>query len=985
MPFHTLSVDDGLPVNSAWTICQDHNGVMWMGSVDGLSRYDGTTIQVFRHRQNDSTSISDNCRHDLYVAKNNDLWIAHNQGISIYHQRTATFQNIFIYPEKNSLDITNRVIGEDADGNFWTWLYGIGLVKFDPSGKKIAQFGLAEINNYKCISGSFSKNGDIFLSLDMVGIWKFDRGSGTFSKIFQSNLGPMIFTRTGNMIVAGPEHSLALIDPSGKILQQFFAKEITADPEGKSMFFSALIEYAPNIFYAGSTIGIFVLDLNDGTFKRFDFSESPMDNRTIGDCLFKDRSGNLWAGTKSSGVRCILMQGKKFTLLTPYDKDQTIAKSIASTGRYTFVGYFGGGMDIYSDTHELIDHTDVNNSNVPVNDIYGIMPLSDDDLLLSFIYWSDMGILHWKTKQYQSLSSELNRAFSGFANLGIYSNCMTRDAEGNIIFNRDCYIFEAKQTDNTLRFSLIDSLPGTRLTYVYRDHADRLWAGSFNGVYVKISGAWKKAALPVSLNVKCIMQQPNGEIWVSGDQGVFMLDANGNVLSVLNQTNGLPNDYVYALLTEPGGNCWMSHNRGISCWQINSKTVKNYSVSDGVQSNEFDTGAFCVRDGWYYLGGIKGVNYFRPENIRENKVVPITLISNILVNDMPFHSDTSFNYLKTIQLTYKQNTISFQYTACEYTAPMRNQFKYRLTGVDKNWVDAGGQRQARYPDLHPGKYTFEVISCNSDGIWNMQPAIIALTIFPPYWQTVWFRTILLILTLLLLSGAWWAFYRWRTARQRRQFEMQQKLQEERERISRDLHDNVGAQLSFINSNIDWIVHPVTAMAKEEEQERLISISETAQNIIGNLRETIWALNKNEIDAEDLSDKLKAYFQKQLRFNESIALQVTESVENTIRFSPSVALNIFRIGQEALHNCIKYSGADIIQMEITTNAAGDFFLVIADNGKGFETDNTPAGDHYGLENMKGRAEAINGRLSIVSSPGNGTRIELTIQHSELTHL
>ena len=198
-------------------------------------------------------------------------------------------------------------------------------------------------------------------------------------------------------------------------------------------------------------------------------------------------------------------------------------------------------------------------------------------------------------------------------------------------------------------------------------------------------------------------------------------------------------------------------------------------------------------------------------------------------------------------------------------------------------------------------------------------------------------------------------------------ELQQKIQKERERISRDLHDNVGTQLSLISNNIEWIEHPLKPMSEKEKLDKLHYVNRISRDIIATLRETIWALNKEQISLEEFSDKLKAFVQKQLVIYPEIELEFNEEIDEPLTLGPSEALNLFRICQEAVANALKYSGAAFINISIE-NSDGKYRISIEDKGRGFDMSMVDASVQNGLENMRYRSADIGCTLEITTAPG-----------------
>ncbi|RYZ55165.1 MAG: hypothetical protein EOP49_03565, partial [Sphingobacteriales bacterium] len=274
----------------------------------------------------------------------------------------------------------------------------------------------------------------------------------------------------------------------------------------------------------------------------------------------------------------------------------------------------------------------------------------------------------------------------------------------------------------------------------------------------------------------------------------------------------------------------------------------------------------------------------------------------------------------------------------------------------------------------PGHYVFRIKSSNSDGVWNEKPHVIAIDILPPFWKQNWFVAIMLLAGVGFLMTAVILMQQQRYRRRMRRIEIQRRLQKERERISRDLHDNVGTQLSLISNNIEWIIQPQRKLPVDMQAEKLLSVSDNAKEVITTLRDTIWALNKEEIPLDELSDKLKSFVSRQLRTVEGISVAFDERLDHAVMLGPSEALNLFRICQEGVTNALKYSRGTEIRVAITARPGGGYEISIADNGTGFVVDDVNP-ESYGLANMHYRAAECGADLLIDAIPGKGTSIRI----------
>ncbi len=321
---------------------------------------------------------------------------------------------------------------------------------------------------------------------------------------------------------------------------------------------------------------------------------------------------------------------------------------------------------------------------------------------------------------------------------------------------------------------------------------------------------------------------------------------------------------------------------------------------------------------------------------------------------MSFNSSSGVWSSDTIQVNYKQNHLRLDIAALGFFNTNEYVYEYRMKSLDTAWETTNNPTGINYT-LQPGDYTLQVkvhpaLSPNEVSYKNF-----SIIITPPWWQTWWFKIVAFIG---LIAAIYFVIYRYNRNKylnKIRTLETQQQIQTERERISRELHDNIGAQLSFIVSNIDWTIDSAGNMTKEEEKQRLTSINTTAKNVMSNLRESIWALNKEKITLEEFADKLKAYIQNIIALKPGLEFISQENIKTNITFSPTETLNIFRICQEVINNVIKHASATCLKIFITSDAEQNFLIQIEDNGKGFDVAGSMNG--YGLENIKRKGTVV----------------------------
>jgi len=339
--------------------------------------------------------------------------------------------------------------------------------------------------------------------------------------------------------------------------------------------------------------------------------------------------------------------------------------------------------------------------------------------------------------------------------------------------------------------------------------------------------------------------------------------------------------------------------------------------------------------------------------------------------DVDWQTDSAAWCIHRIKLPYSKNVITFDFIALGRYDPDVYDYRYKMKGIDRNWVDAGRTGHARYA-LPPGKYTFE-FAAGVAGESTNAIKYVTVIITPLFWQTVWFKIAVILAGATLLWTVMYLYNKRRYQKKLHQLKMQQLIQRERQRISRDLHDNVGAYTTALAADAEELARHAT---KEGVQPTVENISANAKNIIASLQETIWVLNNDIITLTDFSDRLKEYTKKILHHKKNIHTRFQESIANDFELSPGEALNVFRVMQEALHNVLRHSNATLINIDIISSGES-VIISLKDNGNGFDITQGSTGN--GLYNMHHRCEEAAYHL-IIHSGQDGTIVSLKKNHS-----
>ena len=633
-------------------------------------------------------------------------------------------------------------------------------------------------------------------------------------------------------------------------------------------------------------------------------------------CFFKDRSGNTWIGTRGEGVYKISYPFKNFqSYRSHFAKNQNVF-GIYADDQHIYASFMTQGLTQFSRTDTSSKNITINKKfPQALNNVYTMTGLGKDKLMImagaSLNGSYTLPIAYTKaTGKMESLNKEVVKSIADHWGRGNMRNFIFKDEKENYLTNIGEYLMALHPSaDEKLYPEILHRFTGESLTSGFKDRDGGLWIGSYTGVFYKNkTGGWEKINTPEHKEAKCISQDPDGNLWMGTNDELFILNNDHKVIKRYTEENGLVNAHVYSILKDADDNMWFSHNKGLTVYYWKEKRFEHFDSSDGLGSPEFNVGAcYKAGDGEMFFGGINGVTAFYPKQILHNPNTPAVQITGIKIFDEPYKTDTAYWNIRNIELPYTENSISFEFILPEYTNQSKNTYQYMMAGVDDKWINGGDRRFTRYPGLRPGHYTFKVKGANDDGYFGKETTI-AIFIVPPFWQSPWFIVLMVLLFILLSVGVGILIQKFRQKKAIRALEMQHKIQLERERISRDLHDNVGTQLSLISKNIQGVIDPLKDISDAERIRNLSSISQTSKEVIFTLRETIWALNKEEISLEELSDKLKAFTQKLFEINNSCRLLYTEEIENEgVVLSPSEAIHLFRICQEAKTNTIVCNG------------------------------------------------------------------------------
>lgn len=820
--FEHLTIENGLSQNAGLAIFQDSKGYLWIGSQDGLNRYDGFSFKVFKHDPDDPQSISHNSILAITEDKAGYLWIGTwGGGLDRFDPATETFASYRSNPDDPSSLSSDTVtsIKQDSSGTLWVGTLA-GLNRYNPDKKGFDHFKNNPNDPQSLSSDAISvifedSNRQLWIGTGATGVegaglnrldpltGKVVRyqhtasdpqslSSNNIASIYEAPDG-MFWIATGGFSLHG--NGLDEFDPHTGAARNFSNDPKTEDSLSTNDLMTLWGDSDGTLWIGTWTNGLNLMDLsNPGHFLHYQndpfFPDSLSGNEVWSLC--KDRSGILWIGTSHSGINKLRSNSGQFSLYRNNPSDPSSLGTNA-TGAFTedkrgniWIATWGAGLERFDPLTGAFEHFRHDPENPD--------SLSDDLFMAVYVDKYD-------TVWAGTLGKGLNRLTPSTGRVLHYlhdpenTNSLAEDNVASIISDKKGGVWIGTfgglshydpQTDTFTNYSHDPGNPSSlnenKVVSLYLSREKNiLWIGTWGGGLSQLnlndaaSSDPRRATFtsyrnkpnnPSSLSedsVWAIHETADGYVWLGTQVGLNRFDPSTKSFKHYTEKNGLPNNVVLGILEDDHGRLWLTTNNGLSHFDPRDETFTNYDSSDGLQSNEFNSNAyFRARNGMMYIGGINGFNLFDPENVKPNPVPPQLAMTGFEVFNKPVDVDLSGQ--KPIQLSYKQDFLSFEFAAFDFQAPQKNQYAYKLEGFDRDWIQAGNRRFATYTNLPGGQYVFRVKASNSDGVWNDKGLAIPIFITPPLWQTWWFLSALILVSVVVAGSG----FRWRLNKIREQ-------------------------------------------------------------------------------------------------------------------------------------------------------------------------------------------------------------------------
>ncbi|OQP62063.1 hypothetical protein A3860_29360 [Niastella vici] len=992
--FRNMSINEGLSQSSVVDVATDDAGFLWLATQDGLNRYDGRELVIFKKNFDDITTTTGSRLGKIVNGRNNTLWLITSGGrlekLDLYNEKFTPIRTIgadsMVPPPVTSLL-------PDKKNILWIGTENDGLYKYDVAKNKVVDH--VNVDDF----GRNQRSSILYIFQDsQKGIWVLTNNGYTILVPLSNGLmGSMSPMKEGIPFSVMDEDTAKTlwIGTYGKGLYMQKGQNFDFVPftgyggqnnlPGNLVIESVKADADGQIWVGTYGNGLYLINPAKATITHYLVNKKDPFSISYNDILSikEDKQGGIWIGTDGGGVSHYDKRLNNFAMLTSNNVPQSISieqvRAITTDQKgNVWIGTSNSGLtfaNIRNNAFETFHYPPAPWAQGNYDRVVSLFTDAQGDIWVG-TQGNGLLVVDAVTKKIKTrffpdgegvqhipdhtiwcmLPAPNNQVWAGTRNGGL---CLM-DKQKGLIKNYNTSGEAGYRTlENNVRFLTL--INDTTLCIGFEKRGIQFLQTKTGRLFTRPNATLDGMMAKETIFKCCWYRQP--VLWIGTlGRGMVACNLNTGETHVINDEQGLPNNTVYGMLCDELGHVWISTNKGIcrfvspgNLGQVNRSAFTTFLAEDGLQSNEFNTGAYHkAADGRFLFGGINGLTIFQPDQIALLNQPARVVITQAMVNNQPLLSDTGMAYKKFLRLPYSQNAVSFNFAALDFVSPRRFNYYYQLSGYDTKWIDAGNRNYVAYTNLPPGRYVFKVKAAMQLPE-NSPVTLLTIIIDPPFWRTPWF----VLLCVLALAGLLYAVYRYRINQLLR-------LQKVRNRIATDLHDDIGTTLT--NISILSELSKKKLLQKEDAGTFLDRIAEEVHNSSQALDDIVWSINTKNDTLEQTVARMRRYAAEVFdAANITYTLQLDEQFEK-YKLNMEQRRDIFLIFKEAINNIYKHANAKHVEIKVWIEKSR-LHLVIQDDGKGFDI-NT-ATHRNGIKNIRNRIEKWNGHIALSSVPGKGT--------------
>jgi len=1025
--FKHLSVKDGLVSNMVHTTIQDSDGFMWIGTEDGLSRYDGYNFLNFFQSPTDSLSLSNNLILSLAEDKNKHLWIGTHQGLNMLDLETykvTRFNKVF----RENLDFTIESLYIDDD-ILWIGTDNSGLYRLNINTYKVDHYRHVAENKNSISSNTInsivrdSKRG--LLVATSNGLDVFNTEHESFNHILKGlNVSNLHVKKNGDVLLGLLSDKQYYLKLTGGI--EFEKVPISISFSGKEV--NVFSDSKDNLWVSGRDYGLVYTDSKTQKSTRVLYDKNKVEGINSNNItnIFEDSFGNIWLSSFDAGLNIIDERRKEFV----YIKDNHLPNGLLnnrvramyqdSDGDIWIGTKVNGTLSQFNRANLTFKHyeSDLDNTTSLSNDfVFTITENEPGSLWIGTL--DGLNLFNKKTETFKVFKHQDDQINSLSSNS---INALLKDRDtlyiGTITSGLDIYNTQTKTFSHYKKTGDKNQLSDNRIKIIYKDKSENIWIGTINGLnlFNPKSGTFQQFLNnPLDRNsisenyILSIHEDKKHNLWIGTSLGINLMDRKNNTFKVFTTEDGLAGNSVRGILEDDDGNLWISTNNGLSKFNTTTKEFKNYNVNDGLQANEFSPFVHCkTADGELLFGGNNGFNIFNPKEIKDNPLIPEVLLTNFKLFNQSVSVSKENSPLKkhiskteNLVLNYNQSVFGFDFVALNYTSPEKNKYAYKMEGFDDNWNYIGNKREANYTNLDAGDYVFRVKASNNDGFWNEKGTSINIKILSPPWKTWWAYTFYTLTFMALLLR-----YRKNTIRRNNQ----KKAQE-----INDLKIKFFGNISHeFRTPLTLILGPLEKLLKDnkntDQDNQLRLMSKHTKRLLSLVNQLLdfQKIGSGEIQVQNAMGDL-VHFIKELSY---LFVELSNEKEIHFKFQSDIEVcqtlfdhnKIEKIIFNLLSNAFKFTPKKgRVSIHLSFNKKEHIFIIdVSDSGIGipenqlsniferfYQVENSISknnqGSGIGLALTKEYVELLEGHITVKSSLDIGTTFKVEIPLKTLNEL
>ena len=1005
-------------------VVQDDVGYLWFATRNGIYKYDGHSSKAFKYLADNQQTISHNSIIRLIKDQTGLIWILSETGtIDSINPLREEISRYSLEPHPQLGETVELIESVFVDSNEGVWALSImgSLLKLDSPGNHFTRFsgifdGENEIEQFRINLILEDEQNRLVISVENVGLFVYDPEKNRFESDaeitvpFLIEMGWTEIWRATNWQQRMWFKALGRGDrekiPRDSMMETIERVTSAINLESHQVA-RVKNDNEHQIWIGTSGAGLYIYDTETKELSRCSHSPSELQSLSseyIND-IHQDDSETIWIATKQ-GLNRYSKYKFKFNITPNVTNSDTgevlqlanVISVLEDSGGNLWVGTsLDGFIRIDRNSGEFSRYYNGERAGDVDLDVTSILEDSNQDIYI--------GTLSFGLLKYNRAADRFDRITDPMQISGLF-----QDSGGTIWVAT--YLKGIHEFDPALNtFSLWDPGEDFRRTIrsfdaksFYEDSLGNLWIGSDGNGLIKLLPNRERyfhykyyPRISASISddrVYAICEDDRGFIWVGTASGLNRLNPQNNDIKRFYEKDGLPDDVICGIMKDTSGNFWIGTYNGLSKFDPSSERFVNFDASDGLQENEFSIGCYSrSADGTFYFGGVNGINSFNPKELAINQHPPELVITQFDILDRTI----DVTDLTSVEIPYGDNSFFVQFAALDFTEPSRNQYRYILEGHNNSWIENGNLNTARFSKLPPGDYTFKVAGSNSDGTWNETGVSLDISIIPPFWMTLQFR----ILVVVLIAVSIFTLYKIRmrniknqrskllveveerkiaeikliTNQQRlREMTSELTLAEERERrkIAQALHDDIGHALASTK---------VKLLAQHKT-----SRDEKTKAIITNMIDSIEiALEKTRSLTSELSPPSLYQFGFESavenlveRFGKEFNIKSVVTLAESSPISEDISVLLYQSLRELLMNVLKHAQAQAVNVTIDTD--GEFLSVtVRDDGNGCDPEKVFSGEtgsrKFGLFSIRERLEFIGGKLLLYSKKGEGTEVSM----------